>query len=96
MLDIKRIREEPDAVRAGLATKGVDTSAVDSILERDAQRRHTLTDVETLKSRRNSVSKEIGMRKKKGEDTSDEQAAMREWASRLQHWTSAHEPLMNP
>jgi len=78
MLDIRRIRDDTDAVRAGLEARGEGPAAVDEILELDRRRRSLLAEAESLKSRRNSVSKEIGLRKKKGEDTTAEQDAMRE------------------
>ena len=62
MLDIKLIREKPDFVRQRLATRGGgDDARIDELLKLDEQRRKILTEVETLKARRNRVSKEIGM-----------------------------------
>ncbi len=61
MLDIKLIREKTDFVRARLATRGAgDEQLIDGILQADEQRRKFLAEVETLKSQRNRVSKEIG------------------------------------
>lgn len=61
MLDIKLIREKTDFVRQRLATRGVgDEKLIDGILQADEQRRKALAEVETLKSQRNRVSKEIG------------------------------------
>ncbi len=61
MLDIKLIREKTDFVRARLATRGAgDETKIDEILKLDEQRRKFLAEVETLKSQRNRVSKEIG------------------------------------
>ena len=61
VLDIKLIREKPDLVRARLATRGAgDEKLIDPILSSDGQRRKALAEVETLKSQRNRVSKEIG------------------------------------
>jgi seryl-tRNA synthetase len=61
VLDIKLIRERPDFVRARLATRGAgDETKIDEILKLDEQRRIALTKVESLKSERNRVSKEIG------------------------------------
>jgi len=77
MLDIKRIRETPDAVRAGLKARGAADSVVDEILGVDAERRKLLTEAEALKGTRNRVSKEIGALRKKGENTSDAEASMR-------------------
>ena len=78
MLDIKRIRDNPDAVREGLRNRGDDTAAVDTVLELDRARRLLLSDVESLKARRNTVSKAIGLRRKNGEDTAEAQKEMRE------------------
>ena len=61
MLDIKLIREKTDFVRQRLATRGAgDETKIDELLKFDEQRRKSLTEVESLKSQRNRVSKEIG------------------------------------
>lgn len=61
MLDIKLIREKADFVRQRLATRGAgDDTKIDDILRLDEERRKILAEVETLKSLRNRVSKEIG------------------------------------
>ncbi len=77
MLDIKRIRENPDEVKQGLANRGTDVSLVDDVLSLDQERRGILAEVEALKGKRNKVSKEIGAAKKRGEDTASIQAEMR-------------------
>ena len=71
MLDIKMIREKPDFVRQRLATRGAgDDVHIDELLKLDEQRRKLLAEVETLKSQRNRVSKEIGalMAQKKADE----------------------------
>ena len=61
VLDIKLIRDQPDFARARLATRGAgDEQQIDAILLLDGRRRKALAEVETLKSQRNRVSKEIG------------------------------------
>ena len=78
MLDIKRIKENPEAVKAGLKAKEVDCDAiVDHILELDIQVRALKTATETKTAQKNKIAKEngklFGMKKgleKKGEDTS--------------------------
>ena len=78
MLDIRKIKENPDAVKAGLKAKEVDCDAiVDKILELDTQVRGLKTSTETKTAQKNKLSKEngklFGMKKgleKKGEDTS--------------------------
>ena len=79
MLDIKRIKENPDAVKAGLRAKEVDCDeTVDRILELDVQVRGLKTATETATAQKNKLAKEngklFGQKKgleKKGESTSD-------------------------
>ncbi len=79
MLDIKKIKENPDAVKAGLRAKEVDCDAtVDRILELDEQRRALIADTEARKARQNKVSKEIPQLKKQGKDVSGIFAEMAE------------------
>jgi seryl-tRNA synthetase len=59
MLDIKLIRENPDVVRAAIKAKHSD-DVVDQILEIDRERRTIIQEVETMKSRLNKESEEIG------------------------------------
>lgn len=67
MLDIKRIRSNPDEVREALKKKKV-TGAVESMLSLDEQRRKVIAQSEALKARRNEVSKSIPALKKEGKD----------------------------
>ena len=70
MLDIKRIKEDPEKVKAGLRAKEVDCDQeVDRILELDKQRRDIIHDMEQKKAEQNKVSKTIPQLKKAGEDT---------------------------
>lgn len=69
MLDIKRIKENPDAIKAGMRAKEVDCdAAIDRILELDKQRRELISDTETKKAQQNKVSKQIPQLKKAGQD----------------------------
>jgi seryl-tRNA synthetase len=61
VLDIKLIREKPDFVRQRLTTRAAgDDARIDELLKRDGPLRKILAEVESLKSQRNRVSKEIG------------------------------------
>ena len=69
MLDIKRIKEDPEGVKAALKAKEVDCDeAVDKILALDEERRRLIADTEARKARQNKVSKEIPALKKQGKD----------------------------
>ena len=70
MHDIRFIREHPEAFDAALARRGLPAMSAD-ILEMDQQRRALQGKIQELQSRRNVASKEIGMRKGKGEDADD-------------------------
>ena len=82
MLDIKRIKENPDAVKAGLRAKEVNCDeTVDRILELDVQIRGLKTSSETKTAQKNRLSKEngklFGMKKgaeKQGKDTAEIEA----------------------
>ena len=84
MLDIRKIKENPDAVKAGLKAKEVDCdAAVDQILELDVQIRSLKTSTEGKTAQKNKLSKEngklFGQKKgaeKQGKDTSAIEAAI--------------------
>ena len=79
MLDIRLIREQPDHVKARLATRGgSDAGAVvDEILACDTRRRRIETELQTRNADRNRLSKEIGGKRKAGEPTADLEAQVR-------------------
>lgn len=83
MLDIKQIRTTADTVREGLRSRGQPDTAVDALLESDTKRRTLLQETESLKSLRNTVSKEIGQRSKAGEDITASRQKMREIGDRI-------------
>lgn len=69
MLDIKLLRKDKDVIEKKLQTKDPDVD-LSPILALDEKIRHIKTQVEELKASRNHLSKEIGEKKRKGEDTS--------------------------
>lgn len=70
MHDIRFIREHPGNFDAALARRGLPAMSGE-ILEMDAHRRTLQGQIQDLQSRRNVASKEIGMRKGKGENADD-------------------------
>jgi len=62
MLDINLIREKPEMVKAAMVDLNIE-APIDDILALDTRRRELLTEVEALRSERNTVSKEIGRSK---------------------------------
>jgi seryl-tRNA synthetase len=84
VLDIKLIRDQPEAVERALAQKG-GAELVTQILATDADRRRLIKETEELKALRNRASEAIGQAKRKGEDASAEMAKMREVADRVKN-----------
>ncbi len=84
MLEIGRLRSEPEAVKAGLRHKGADPGDVDRVLGLDERRRATIASTEALKARKNEVSKQIGALRRGGGDTAALQAEMRAVGDRVQ------------
>ena len=70
MFDIKWIRDNPDEFDVGMARRGLDPQSP-AILALDAARRDAQTRAQELQTERNSLSKQIGMLKSKGEDASE-------------------------
>lgn len=68
MLDLKLIREDPEAVRQRLAVRGDPELAgqIDELLALDGERRSAIAQVDGLRARRNEVSPEIGRLKQAG------------------------------
>jgi len=72
MIDIKLIRETPDAVKQSLLKKGADCGTeIDRIIELDTKRRALITESETDKAEQNKASAQIPQLKKEGVDTSE-------------------------
>jgi seryl-tRNA synthetase len=60
VLDLKRIRQEPDAVRAALERRGPEAAAgLDRVIERDARRRELLPELEGLRAEQNEANARI-------------------------------------
>ena len=82
MLDLKRIRAEPDAARAALARRGA-AEALDELLALDARRRELLPQVEEGRARRNEASDQIAAAKREGGDVEEAIAQMRELGGKI-------------
>ena len=85
MLELRFIRENIDLVREKTARRGIDPSLVDRFAEIDGQRLRILSEVENLKNRRNTVSRDIAEFKKSGENDKAEPliSEMKEVSARI-------------
>jgi seryl-tRNA synthetase len=85
MLDIRLIRENPDFVKQRLATRDANAaSAVDEILDCDKKRRAAETIFQQLQADRKRVSKEIGGKRGRGEDTTAIEEQMRQLGDEIE------------
>jgi len=76
MLDLKFVRDNQDAVKAGLRRRGMDVD-LSEFLALDEKRRKAQQEVEDLRRKRNEVSEQIGRLKKSGQQADDRVAEMR-------------------
>ncbi len=70
MLDLKKIRDNPERLDAALARRRAEPLAA-HVLELDSKNREIVTRLQEMQTRRNDISKEIGAKKRAGEDTDD-------------------------
>ena len=82
MLDMRLIRENPEAIERALVDRG-GAELIRPLLALDAERRRLVRESEELKALRNKASAAIGEAKRRGEDAADEQARMREVGERI-------------
>jgi seryl-tRNA synthetase len=88
MLDLKAIRQDPEAVRAALARRGDGSDErLGEALALDERRRELLPEVEGLRARQNEASQGIARAKKAGEDAADAIAEMQEVSRRVKTLT---------
>lgn len=78
MLDIKRIRENAGDIRRGLERRGHEPAVLDLVLRLDRDRRSILARMEACQQQRNEESRKIGAARKRGDDTSEAQAGVRQ------------------
>ena len=77
MIDLKILRENPDAIRHSQKVRGEDVSVVDQLLAADALSRTALSEFETIRAEQNALSKSVGAAK------GDEKTALLENAKEL-------------
>lgn len=83
MLDIKRIREDYEGVKAAVERRCKGDFGIENVVKFDEKRRTILAEVEQMKNRQNTVSKEIPKLKKAGEDATAIMAEMKELSSKI-------------
>jgi len=77
VIDLKLLRENPDAVRRSQLSRGEDPALVDALLEADTARRSAISTADTLRAEQKAASKRVGSA------SADERAALLEQAKEL-------------
>ena len=88
MLDLRLIREDPEAVARGLADRG-GAELVKDVLARDAERRRLIHEAEELKASHNRASKELARKYPGGAIPADVRHDMRVRADRIKELDAA-------
>ena len=83
MLDIKRIRKNPEALVAAMKARRNKGADVSGLLELDEKRRSLIVEVEALKAKRNADSAKVPQLKKQGLDASELLAEMKLVADKI-------------
>jgi seryl-tRNA synthetase len=60
VIDLKVVREDPDAVRASQQARGEDPGLVDALAEADANRRAAISAADNLRAEQKSASRSVG------------------------------------
>ena len=77
MIDLKTLRENPDAIRHSQKVRGEDVAVVDQLIAADTLSRTALSEFETIRAEQNALSKSVGAAK------GDEKTALLENAKEL-------------
>lgn len=83
MLDIKRLREDFDNVKAAVERRGKGDFGIDNVIFLDEKRRSILAEVEQMKNLQKIESKKIPQMKKNGEDTTALMEEMKELSDKI-------------
>jgi seryl-tRNA synthetase len=84
VLDLKRIRDDPDGVRAALARRGEGlAAAIDAVLSTDSEWRSATATAESLRATQRASSENIAAGKKAGADVSSELAKMKQMSAEV-------------
>ncbi|MDU5224731.1 MAG: serine--tRNA ligase, partial [Finegoldia magna] len=70
MLDIKRIRNNPEEIVEALKKRRGEYP-IQKLLDTDKKRREVIQKVESMKAEQNKLSKQVPQMKKNGEDTTE-------------------------
>lgn len=77
MIDLRLVRNEYDAVRAGLARRGIDLSELEQVAALDERHRYLTTERDAMRHEVKELSQKVGQLKRDGQDAEADEAAAR-------------------
>lgn len=88
MLDLKRIRNNPEEIKKLLTNRGedFDLSTIDEVVSLDEKRRNILVEVEELKKNRNEASSKIAKMKKDGKPVDEVLVEMKKLSDEIKEF----------
>lgn len=95
MLDLKKIRMEPDRIKELITRKGFPAEEIDRLLMLDEKWREGLYEVEQLKQYRNQVSEDIAAKKSRGEDATETIKQMKDTSAKIKELDESVRDLDN-
>ncbi len=104
MIDLKLLREDPEAVRRSQRSRGEDPALVDTLLDADAVRRAAIAKADSLRADHKAVSREVGrasadqrpaLLRQAGDLTDEVKAAEAQRSEAEQAFTAAHMAISN-
>ena len=104
MIDLKQLRENPDAVRQSQTSRGEDPALVDTLLAADTARRTAISTADSLRAEQKAASKKVGAASpdqrpallQQARDLADEvKAAEAQQADAEATFTAAHMAISN-
>ncbi|HEY9305075.1 MAG TPA: serine--tRNA ligase [Mycobacterium sp.] len=104
MIDLKLLRENPDAVRRSQTSRGEDPTLVDTLLAADTARRTAIAKADSLRADHKAVSREVGrasaeerpaLLRQAGDLVDEVKAAEAEQAEAEANFTAAHMAISN-
>ena len=91
MIDIRALRDDPDAVKAALARRAVEAAEVEAVLEADTAWRARVAGAEALRAEVKDVSRQVGQAKKAGDEAKAAELSVRSRELGEQERTAAAE-----
>ena len=67
MIDIRALRDDPDAVKAALARRGVEPAEVDAVIEADVAHRARVAGAEAMRAEVKELSRQVGQARREGD-----------------------------